>query len=151
MRRRRPLRCSKSCLPDSAHIQEKEAEWQLRHRRRRGKNERGIPAPLYSVAQALATLLKQLRSVRYGVELAPAENGVRVRFHDAGHILGSAWLEVNLGGEGRPRRLVFSGDLGMSDRPVLCDPEKAVPTADVLLDRVDLRQSPAPLAAGNRR
>lgn len=118
-------------LPDSAHIQEKEAEWQLRHRRRRGKNERGIPAPLYSVAQALATL-SQLRSVRYGVELVPAD-GVRVRFHDAGHILGSAWLEVILGGEGRPPRLVFSGDLGMSDRPVLCDPEKVVPTADVLL------------------
>src|SRR5574343_717404 len=52
-------------LPDSAHIQEKEAEWQLRHRRRGGKAERGIPAPLYSVAQALATL-KLLRPVSYG-------------------------------------------------------------------------------------
>ena len=40
-------------LPDSAFIQEKEAEWQLRHRHRRGQVERGIPAPLYSVAQAL--------------------------------------------------------------------------------------------------
>ena len=42
-------------LPDSAHIQEKEAEWQLRHRRRGGKDERGVQPPLYTVAQALAS------------------------------------------------------------------------------------------------
>ncbi|KAB2910148.1 MAG: MBL fold metallo-hydrolase, partial [Dechloromonas sp.] len=104
-------------LPDSAHIQEKEAEWLLRNRHRRGKGERGIPPPLYSVEQALAAL-RLLRPVAYGEELKPADN-VSVRFHDAGHILGSAWLEVLVGGEGRPRRLIFSGDLGQPDRPVL--------------------------------
>ncbi len=118
-------------LPDSAHIQEKEAEWQLRHRHRRGRDERGVPAPLYSVAQALSTL-KLLRPVSYGQPINPAEN-VQVGFHDAGHILGSAWLDVRIGGEGRPRRLVFSGDLGMSDRPVLHDPENVIAQADVLL------------------
>jgi metallo-beta-lactamase family protein len=58
---------------------------------------------------------------------------VQVRFHDAGHILGSSWLEVTVSGEGRPRKLVFSGDLGMPNRPVLRDPEKVVAEADVLL------------------
>jgi metallo-beta-lactamase family protein len=118
-------------LPDSAHIQEKESEWQLRHRHRRGKGERGIPAPLYTVAQALACL-KQLQSVGYGQQFKVADS-VSVRFHDAGHILGSASLEVTVTGEGKPRRLVFSGDLGMSDRPVLRDPEPPPADADVLL------------------
>ena len=118
-------------LPDSAHIQEKEAEWQLRHRHRRGKDERGIPAPLYTVAQAQAALAL-LRPVPYGQTIVPTD-AVKVCFHDAGHILGSAWLEVTASGEGRPRKLVFSGDLGMPGRPVLRDPEKVVPTADVLL------------------
>ncbi len=118
-------------LPDSAHIQEKEAEWQLRHRFRRGRSERGVAAPLYTVAQALA-VLGQLQPVAYGATLQPAE-AVTVRFHDAGHILGSAWLEVTVGGSGRPRRLVFSGDLGMPNRPVLRNPEKVAVDADALL------------------
>lgn len=118
-------------LPDSAHIQEKESEWLLRNRHRRGKGERGIPAPLYSVEQALAAL-HLLRPVAYGEELRPAE-GVSVRFHDAGHILGSSWLEVLVSGEGKPRRLIFSGDLGQPDRPVLHDPERPGGQADVLL------------------
>ncbi len=118
-------------LPDSAHIQEKEAEWQLRHRHRGGKGERGVQAPLYTVVEA-QTVLKQLRPTRYGETIAPAPD-VQVRFHDAGHILGSAWLEVTVSGSGRPRKLVFSGDLGMFSRPVLRDPEKVIPEADVLL------------------
>jgi metallo-beta-lactamase family protein len=118
-------------LPDSAHIQEKESEWQLRHRHRRGKGERGIAPPLYTVVQALASL-KLLQPVTYGEVLKPAES-VSVRFHDAGHILGSAWLEVTVTGEGKPRRLVFSGDLGMPDRAVLYDPEPAPAETDVLL------------------
>lgn len=118
-------------LPDSAHIQEKEIEWQLRHRHRRGMESRGVQAPLYTVAQAQA-VLSQLQPVPYGKPLQAAES-VDVLFHDAGHILGSSFLEVSLHGEGRPRRLVFSGDLGMSDRPVLRDPDKPPAEADVVL------------------
>ena len=118
-------------LPDSAHIQEKESEWQLRHRHRNGKNESGVTAPLYTVAQAQSTL-KLLQPAVYGKSIQPAET-VKVCFHDAGHILGSSWLEISVSGEGRPRKLVFSGDLGMSNRPVLRDPEKVVPEADLLL------------------
>lgn len=118
-------------LPDSAHIQEKEVEWQLRHRHRRGGAERGVAAPLYTVAQALSTL-KLLHLVAYGETISAADT-VKVRFHDAGHILGSAWLEVSVSDEGRARKLVFSGDLGMPGRPVLRDPEKVIPEADLLL------------------
>jgi metallo-beta-lactamase family protein len=119
-------------LRDSAHIQEKEAEWQLRHQHRRGGNGGAeCSRRLYTVAQAQASL-KLLRPVPYRESIRPAES-VTVRFHDAGHILGSAWLEVTVSGEGRPRRLVFSGDLGMPAGPVLHDPEKVVPEADVLL------------------
>lgn len=118
-------------LPDAAHIQEKEAEWQLRNRRRRGRSERGIPAPLYTVAQALAAL-RLLQPVDYGELLRPAD-GIGVRFRDAGHILGSASLEISVDTGGRPRKLVFSGDLGMPDRPVLEDPAPPPPEADAVL------------------
>lgn len=118
-------------LPDAAHIQEKEAEWQLRNRRRRGRSERGIPAPLYTVAQALAAL-RLLRPVAYGELLRPVD-GIGVRFRDAGHILGSASLEISLETGGRPRKLVFSGDLGMPDRPVLEDPSPPPAEADAVL------------------
>lgn len=118
-------------LPDSAYIQEKEAEWQLRNRHRRGRSERGIQPPLYSVAQAL-TALKLVHAVDYGETLRPVE-GISVRFHDAGHILGSASLEISVNSHGRPRKLVFSGDLGMPNRPVLNDPEPPPWTADALL------------------
>ena len=119
-------------LRDSAHIQEKESEWALRHQRRRGQSSKpGMQPPLYTVAQAEAAL-KLLSPVPYRESMRPAET-VAVSFHDAGHILGSSWLEVTVTGEGRPRRLVFSGDLGMRDRPVLHDPEPVVAQADVLL------------------
>src|ERR1035437_2102648 len=121
----------KVLLPDSAHIQEKETEWQLRHRNRRGQGERAVPAPLYTVAQAMSTLTL-LKPASYGQTIQPAQ-GVTVRFHDAGHILGSSWLEVSVDDEGRSRTLVFSGDLGMPNRPVLRDPEKVIPEADLLL------------------
>jgi metallo-beta-lactamase family protein len=118
-------------LRDCAHIQEKESEWALRHQRRRGRSRPGLQPPLYTVAQAEAAL-KLLVPVPYREPMQPAE-AVTVCFHDAGHILGSSWLEVTVGGEGKPRRLVFSGDLGMRDRPVLHDPEPAVAEADLLL------------------
>lgn len=116
-------------LLDSAHIQEKEAEWQLRRHHGRGHVNRGVQTPLYSVTQA-QSCLKQLQPVDYDVPIRPAP-GVRVRFLDAGHILGSAILEVALNLPGGSRSLVFSGDLGQPGRPLLQDPE-FVATADYL-------------------
>ncbi len=113
-------------LLDSAHIQEKDAEWELRHRHRRRASLRGSPQPLYSVTQAMESL-KCLRAVSYDEPFSPHPD-VQVRFLDAGHILGSAIVEIRAGG----RRLVFSGDLGQPGRPVINDPTP-VREADVLV------------------
>ncbi len=113
-------------LLDSAHIQEKEAEWALRHRRSRKGAARVMPQPLYSVTQAMA-VLKRLRPVAYGETFSP-HPALQVRLLDAGHILGSAIVEVKGGG----RTLVFSGDLGQPNRPVMNDPAP-LPEADVLV------------------
>ncbi|THF65831.1 MBL fold metallo-hydrolase [Pseudothauera nasutitermitis] len=107
-------------LLDSAHIQEKEAEWANRHERARHLRRGWDAAPLYTVAQALDSL-KRLRPQPYGKTFEPAP-GVRCTFHEAGHILGSAIIELELRTGGRPRTLVFSGDLGQPMRPVVRDP-----------------------------
>ncbi len=118
-------------LPDSGHIQEKEAEWQnYAKRKNRGRATREI-APLYTVIQA-QNCLKHLRTVDYASESKPHPQ-VRVLFRDAGHILGSAILEVWVTEEGaRTKKLVFSGDLGMPMRPLMNDPTP-IESADYLL------------------
>lgn len=121
-------------LLDSAHIQEKEAEWENRHFHGRHARRGWERAPLYTIAQAQACL-KQLQPIDYGMEFSPHAS-VRCRFRDAGHILGSAITEIELkegvAAQQRIRKLVFSGDLGQPGRPVLRDPEP-VRRADVLL------------------
>ena len=108
-------------LPDSAHLQEREAE-----------REGG--APLYTVAEAQASL-GLLRHAEYGIAFRPhhgaasrLHDDVRCVFRDAGHILGSAIIEVFAGG----KKLVFSGDLGQPGRPIVEDPTP-IAEADVLL------------------
>ena len=125
-------------LPDSAHIQEKEAEYANLNRFRkdmdRRDQKRGLPprdiAPLYTVAQAQASL-KRLNPVDYDLEIAPHPL-VRCTFRDAGHILGSAIVEVWVGEGERRRKIVFSGDLGQPARPLLRDPTP-IHDADYLL------------------
>lgn len=123
-------------LPDSAHIQEKEAEYANLDRFRRGRDRRDTAAPprdiapLYTVAQAQASL-KRLNPVDYALEIAPHPQ-VRCTFRDAGHILGSAIVEVWVGEGERRRKIVFSGDLGQPARPLLRDPTH-IHDADYLL------------------
>jgi metallo-beta-lactamase family protein len=100
-------------LPDSGHLQEKEAEW-------RGG------APLYTVAQAEACLARFI-AVDYAQAFKPHPQ-VRCVLRDAGHILGSAIVELIVEG----RKLVYSGDLGQPGRPIVADPTP-VAEADVLL------------------
>lgn len=124
-------------LPDSAHIQEKEAEYanlrrfrkDLEREKKRGTAPRES-APLYTVAQAQASL-KQLNPVDYDLEIAPHPQ-VRCTFRDAGHILGSAIIEVWVGEGKQRRKFVFSGDLGQPARPLLRDPTPIL-EADYLL------------------
>jgi metallo-beta-lactamase family protein len=107
-------------LLDSAFIQE--SEW-TRSQREHGRGRRR-PGPaaelLYTVAQAQASL-EQIEGVAYDTDVQP-DAAVRCRFRDAGHILGSAILEIWLTEAGRTRKIVFSGDLGQPGRPVVCDP-----------------------------
>jgi len=121
-------------LLDSAHIQEKESEWENRHFHGRHARRGWERAPLYTVAQA-QTCLKQLQTIEYASEFSP-HAALRCKFHDAGHILGSAILELDLEermqSRDKARKLVFSGDLGQIGRPVLRDPAR-VREADVLL------------------
>jgi metallo-beta-lactamase family protein len=111
-------------LPDAGHIQEKEAEFQNRRRYQGGKRQRGAEAvPLYTVEQA-HHCLKRVEAVDYDAQIAPHPR-VRCTFRDAGHILGSAIVEVEVaaGKRGAPRRkIVFSGDLGQPARPLVRDP-----------------------------
>jgi len=114
-------------LRDSAYIHEKEAAW-ASARPRRGVAP--VVEPLYTIAQAEACL-PLLEGVGYRQEFKPRA-GVRLRFDDAGHILGAAIAQLRVRDAGREVKLVFSGDLGQPGRPVVCDPT-AVEQADVLL------------------
>jgi metallo-beta-lactamase family protein len=113
-------------LPDSAHIQEKEAEWLRESPTRRS----GEAEPLYTVAQA-GRALRQLSPVEYEAEIRPHPS-IRCRFLDAGHILGSAIIEVKVSEGGIEKTVVFSGDLGQPMRPLVRDPS-SIHHADVLL------------------
>ena len=115
-------------LKDSAHIQEKEMEWHNKSRRRKESTQDF--APLYTVTQA-ENFLKQLRSIEYNVELTP-HPAVRCIFRDAGHILGSAIIELWVKQKDRHKKFVFSGDLGQPGHPIVRDPTP-VQHADVLL------------------
>ena len=103
-------------LLDSAFIQE--SDWARAQRKR--NNHRAPPQLLYTVAQAEASL-EQLRGVAYDEDVVP-HPAVRCRFRDAGHILGSAIIEVWVNAGDRTRKLVFSGDLGQPGRPIVRDP-----------------------------
>ncbi len=115
-------------LRDSAHIQEKEAEWEEKHAGHHS-NRPHFP-PLYSLADVEATL-KLLHRIGYDAEVKPHRD-ITCSFRDAGHILGSAILELWVDELGLRRKIVFSGDLGQPGRPLLCDPTP-IQHADVLL------------------
>ena len=105
-------------LRDSAHIQESDAQWQNQKGRRAG---RPPVEPLYTLADA-ERAMELVTTCEYGqmVDLCP---GVRLRFTDAGHLLGSACAELWLTEEGVTRKIVFSGDLGNVDQPIIRDPQ----------------------------
>ena len=105
-------------LRDSAHIQESDAQWQNQKGRRAG---RAPVEPLYTIADA-EHAMELVETCEYG-ELVDLCEGVRLRFTDAGHLLGSACAELWLTEEGVTRKIVFSGDLGNVDQPIIRDPQ----------------------------
>lgn len=104
---------------DSAHLQEEEAKWRARRAGRHADNRES--GPLYTTLEALNTLDFFGRKATYGrpLDIAP---GIRATFIDVGHILGSASVLLELSEGGSSRRLLFSGDIGSSGRPILRDP-----------------------------
>jgi len=117
-------------LPDSAHIQEIEAERENRRREKsKDRKHKQEAVPLYTMAEAETTLGK-LQAVSYDTRLTPHPS-VNCSFRDAGHILGSAIIEVWVKDRNKQTKLVFSGDLGQPDRPILRDPT-VIDEADIL-------------------
>jgi metallo-beta-lactamase family protein len=113
-------------LPDSAHLQEEDAQFAAR----KGYSSHKQPLPLYTVAQAQQALARFQEIPREGDFTISPEFSVRT--HDAGHILGSTWMELTITEKGKKTLVVFSGDIGRYDQPILNDPEP--PTrADFLL------------------
>ncbi|MBQ3223350.1 MAG: MBL fold metallo-hydrolase [Clostridia bacterium] len=104
-------------LRDSAHIQESEADWANRKAQRSGAPE---VEPLYSMQDA-EEVLRLFRPADYERPF-PVEEGIVVNFHDVGHLLGSAAIELQLSENGESRTVLFSGDVGNTDQPILQDP-----------------------------
>ena len=109
-------------LPDAARLQEEEASFANRHRT--SKHDPALP--LFTTEDA-DRVLGRVKTVEFGASFAPAA-GFATRFTHSGHIIGAALVDTVVDG----RRLVFSGDLGRYDVPIMVDPDP-VAAADVLL------------------
>ena len=104
-------------LKDSAHIQEMEAEWKNRKARRAGKPE---VEPLYTINDAQG-VLPHFVPCHYK-DVLTLTDGLRIRFTDVGHLLGSASIEVWMEEEGVEKKIVFSGDIGNKNKPLIKNP-----------------------------
>lgn len=104
-------------LKDSGFIHEKDAQWKSKRAARAGKPP---VEPLYTYNDAVEAL-KYVEPVLYDQQIRINEH-MKIVFNDAGHILGSAITELWVEEDGKESKIVFSGDLGMTDRPILRDP-----------------------------
>lgn len=118
-----PIHCThatanlvKILLPDTGHLQEEEA----RYANKRGYSKHSPAKPLFTEEDA-ERVFPFLNAVDYGQHLYPAE-GLRAKYRDAGHILGSAWLDLKTGSREKSRKILFSGDVGRPFDPVLRSP-----------------------------
>lgn len=105
-------------LRDSAHIQEFETEWRNRKARRSGKAE---ITPLYTMADAMG-VMSLFKGIPYNKEFNLCE-GIRIKFVDQGHLLGSASIQVWVTESNTTKKLLFSGDVGNTDQPLIRDPQ----------------------------
>jgi len=114
-------------LIDSGHIHESDAKWENKHRLRSGKP---LIKPLYTAEDA-ANSLRYFDPVLYNQKIK-LSNEVSIRFKDAGHILGSSIIELWITERDKTAKVVFSGDLGMKNKPILRNPAK-IDFADYLI------------------
>jgi metallo-beta-lactamase family protein len=107
-------------LRDAAEIQMEDAEFKEKRHRKEGRRGERPVKPLYTTRDVERTVPL--------IEAVPYERPVRINdhvhavFHDAGHILGSAMIELRVTDHGSPRRIIFTGDMGQWDRPIVCNP-----------------------------
>lgn len=120
-------------LPDSAHIQEMDTKWINKRNKRKGRD---AVEPLYTVEHAEKSL-QHFVPVNYGdmVDIVP---GVKARFRDAGHILGSSFIELFVTEKGKTTKLVFSGDVGTKEQALIKDPETTDEADYLLVDKIFL-------------
>ena len=116
-------------LQDSARLNERDTS---RENRLREKKEMSPVEPLFDVEDVVDTI-NLMQGLRYGVEqeILP---GLTLRFQDAGHILGSAMVELTATENGRTKKMVFSGDVGQYDTPILHDPSKIAEADAVIVE-----------------
>lgn len=105
-------------LRDSAHIQESEAEWRNRKGKRSGE---GSFSPIYNMEDAIATLGLFIGH-GYG-EIVELFEGLQIRFIDSGHLLGSSSVELWMTEDNMKKKIVFSGDIGNINQPLINDPQ----------------------------
>ena len=112
---------AKIILLDSAQIQEEDAAYKKKRHIREGRRGPYPEIPLYTIADAEASI-KLFDPVEYNTPVSVG-GGIEATFHDAGHVLGSSMIKLVMGQGGEKRSIVFSGDIGRWDRPMLEDPD----------------------------
>ena len=117
-------------LRDCAHIQMQEAEWKNRKAKRSSHMQ--IVEPLYTMEDADGTI-KRIVPCSYNAMVDVCE-GVQIRFTDIGHLLGSSSIEVWLTENGTMKKLVFSGDIGNKDQPLIKDPQTTAEADYVIME-----------------
>ncbi len=122
-----PIYCTQPTAPlteiilrDSAFIQAEDAEYKRKRHQREGRKPKHPEIPLYEIAD-VESALPMLQPVAYRKPIAVAP-GVTATFYDAGHIMGSASIEVVAEEEGEKRTILFSGDIGQWNKPIVEDP-----------------------------
>jgi len=117
-------------LLDSAHLQEEDAEYKRKRHKREGRESARPVEALYTTADAEACF-PQFSSVKYKQPIKLG-SGIEATFCDAGHVLGSSIIRVKVSKDGQDRTVIFSGDIGRPDRPIVQDPS-IVEQADYVL------------------
>lgn len=117
-------------LLDSAKIQEEDAAFKKKRHEREGRKGPYPEIPLYTLEDAESTI-PLFEAVRYG-ERVPLNGEVEAFFHDAGHILGASLIELRLTINGNRRTILFSGDIGRRNRPIIEDPSQ-IESADYVI------------------
>ena len=114
------IRLAEIMLQDAAHIQEEDAITKQKRHEKEGRKGPHPEIPLYTVEDAL-NAIRLFEPVKYG-ESIEIGNGIQAAFYDAGHVLGSAMIKVSIRQNGDERNIIFSGDVGRWNAPILRDP-----------------------------